>query len=80
MRAGKAIVTPDVGGNSESVTNNIEALLVPAHDVDNLSDALIKVVNDEVLRKFLGKNARERFEREFTKDKMETALIKALTL
>lgn len=80
MRAGKAIVTTDVGGNSESVTNRKEALLVPAHDVESLSEALIKVVNDEVLRVMLGKNARERFEREFTEDKMKTDLIKALTL
>lgn len=74
MRAGKAIVATTVGGNGESITDGVEGLLVPPSDPVALADALEKLLSDSELRKRLGQNARNRFEREFT----ETAMMKGL--
>jgi len=70
MRAGKAIVATDVGGNTESVRHGKEALVVHAADVDGLEAALDQVVSDDTLREQLGNAARARFLSEFTEDVM----------
>ncbi len=70
MRAGKAIVATDVGGNTESVRHDKEALVVQAADVDSLEAALDKVVSDDLLRERLGNAARARFCSKFTEDVM----------
>ncbi len=61
MRAGKAIVVTDVGGNTESVTNGCEALVVPVANTRALVDAVRKLVTDARLAAGLGRAARERF-------------------
>lgn len=70
MRAAKAIVATDVGGNTESVRHEKEGLIVPPADSDALADALGRFVADEKLRKTLGDNARRRFVTHFTVDVM----------
>jgi glycosyltransferase involved in cell wall biosynthesis len=70
MRAGKAIVATDVGGNTESVRDQREALIVPPADALSLEDALYSLVTDESLRSELGAAARQRFLAEFTEDVM----------
>jgi len=70
MRAGKAIVATDVGGNTESVRHGKEGLIVPPADADALADALGRFIADEKLRKALGDNARSRFVTHFTVDVM----------
>lgn len=70
MRAGKAIVATDVGGNTESVRHGNEALVVQAADVDGLEAALDRVVSEDMLREQLGNAARARFLSEFTEDVM----------
>ena len=80
MRSGRPIVTTDVGGNPESVRNGKEALLVQPKDTKGLAKALSQIVNDAHLRESLGKNARLRYEKEFTENVMENKLIEALTL
>lgn len=70
MRAGKAIVATDVGGNTESVRHEKEALVVKAADVDGLEGALDQFISQPVLREQLGNAARARFLSEFTEDVM----------
>ncbi len=70
MRAGKAIVATDVGGNTESVRHDEEAVVVHAADVSGLEMALDRVVSDSNLRERLGNAARTRFLSEFTEDIM----------
>ena len=70
MRAGKPIVATDVGGNTESVRNGKEGLIVPPADTVALADALESLVADKSLRKKLGRNARKRFLTHFTADAM----------
>jgi glycosyltransferase involved in cell wall biosynthesis len=68
MRAGKAIVTTEVGGNTESVRNEKEGLVVPPADSISLAAAIKKLLNDTSLRISLGRNARQRFLENFTID------------
>ena len=78
MRAGKAIVATNVGGNTESVRDGQEGLIVPSRDSSALADALIKLIESSSLRSELGKYARERFEREFTEEVMKRNLVKVM--
>lgn len=78
MRAGKPIVATDVGGNGESIENNISGLLVPSKDSRSLANALRKVIIDDNLRKSLGKNAQKRFFEHFTEEAMKRNLITVL--
>lgn len=78
MRSGKAIVTTQVGGNEESVTNAKEALVVPAKNVEKLADALIELIENKKLRTNLGIKARERYLKDFTEDVMKRNLVDAL--
>jgi len=70
MRAGKAIVATDVGGNAESVRDDQEALIVKSADIDGLSEALGRLADDAGLRASLGEAAYERFCAEFTVEAM----------
>lgn len=79
MRSGRAIVTTRVGGNEESVTDGKEALTVPAKDVNALARALLRLMQDSHLRETLGKNARNRYLKEFTEDVMKKNLAKVFT-
>lgn len=66
MRAGLAIVATDVGGNTESVKNGCEALIVSPADSTSLAAALERLVGDSSLRRKLGSAARQRFLSDFT--------------
>jgi glycosyltransferase involved in cell wall biosynthesis len=74
MRAGKAIVATNVGGNPESVRDGQEALLVPPADAKALANALVRLAGDANLRHRLGNAARKRFEAEFTEETMKRHL------
>lgn len=70
MRAGKAIVATDVGGNTESITNGAEGLVVRPASVGELENALSELLRDDGLRARLGSAARRRFEENFVVDEM----------
>ena len=66
MRSGKAIISTDVGGNTESVRNNEEAVVIPAADVQALENAIEKLLLSPDLIERLGSQARKRFLECFT--------------
>jgi len=70
MRAGKAIVATNVGGNPESVEHEEQGLLVPPADSEALAKAILRMIENPELRMRLGASARKRFKAEFTEDKM----------
>lgn len=80
MRAGKAIVSTDVGGNIESVRDGLDGIIVPSKNAEKLASAIVKMMESEELRLRMGKSAQEHFHIEFTEDIMKNNLIKALTL
>ena len=78
MRAGKPIVCTNVGGNPETVSNENEALIVPACNPNALANALINLIQSEELRKYLGENARRKFYSCFTDTVMKDKLCEIL--
>ena len=58
MAAGKAIVASRIGQISEILQHEKTALLVPPGDIDALSTALKRLLQDADLRRILGENAR----------------------
>lgn len=65
MRASKAIIATEVGGNPESIRNNRDGLLIPAADVSAMTNAVVKLIDDKQLSERLGHSARLRFEENF---------------
>jgi alpha-maltose-1-phosphate synthase len=53
----KPVVITDVGSIPEIVDNNITGLIVPPKNPEKLAEAIIKLLNDENLRKQMGENA-----------------------
>ncbi len=70
MRAGKAIVATNVGGNTESVRDGREAMVVEAGNAGALVDALIALSDDQGLRLILGRAATARFRSNFRVEQM----------
>ncbi len=68
MQAGKAVVASRVGGITEIVRDGVEGLLVEPKDPRALTAAMRRLVEDEALRRELGRRARER-SGEFSWDK-----------
>lgn len=65
MQYGKPVISTNVGGIPEVVSDGVTGILVPPDDHVALSNALIRLLQDEILRSQLGNNAlreiRERF-------------------
>ncbi|TET21272.1 MAG: glycosyltransferase, partial [Candidatus Cloacimonadota bacterium] len=58
---GKCIVTSDVGGTTDLLTDSINAVVVKKYDgVEALSQALLRIVGDPAERARLGEGARRR--------------------
>ncbi|OQB64810.1 MAG: N,N'-diacetylbacillosaminyl-diphospho-undecaprenol alpha-1,3-N-acetylgalactosaminyltransferase [Bacteroidetes bacterium ADurb.Bin145] len=53
-----AVVTTDVPGARESITDNFNGLLIPVKDVEALTKAIIRLSSDSPFRKKLGANGR----------------------
>ena len=70
MRAGKAIVATNVGGNTESVRDAKEGIIVDPADSDQLSKAMGALLDSVELRDKYGRQARKRYEEEFREDVM----------
>ena len=70
MRAGKPIIATQVGGNTESVRDQQEALIVKPASIVALQDALDRILSDKDLRVRLASAAKDRFDQHFTEDKM----------
>jgi len=65
MACGLPVVTTAVGGIPEAVGDCDGVMLVPPRDVDRFKDAVLKVLQDEPLRKRMGIAARKRAEERF---------------
>ena len=71
MRASAAIVTTNVGGIPEVITNEEQGLLVAPGSSDALVTAMSRLLDDPVLRQQLARNARLRYETSLSLEKMQ---------
>lgn len=78
MRAGKAIICTDVGGNPETIVNGKEGITVPSRDSQLLADALVLLIESKKVRDVLGENAKDRFVNNFTEEVMKKNLCEVL--
>lgn len=65
MRAGLPVVASDVGGVSESVTEEVTGFLIPKGDKTTLANRLMRLFKDAALRREMGLAGRGAYEREF---------------
>jgi len=66
MAMGKGIVASQLGQIGEVLVDRVTALLVEPGNVDELTNAIVKLIESEALRTNLGAKAREVVEREHT--------------
>ena len=59
LAADLPVVSTDVGGNGEIVRDGIEGLLVPSADGQKLGNGILKMSNDEALRRVFKNNIAE---------------------
>jgi glycosyltransferase involved in cell wall biosynthesis len=75
---GRPIVTTDVRGCREVVTDRVTGLLVPPRSAEALASALATLIGDEGLRQRLRRNAYTQFLERFTRDQSADALLPAM--
>ena len=72
--AGKPVVSYDVDGAKEVVIPGQTGRLVPPRSIKELSEALVELVRDPVLRRRMGETGRERFTDQFRHETMTTRI------
>ncbi len=68
MACGAPVVATAVSGNVDVITHNENGLLIPPKAPEKLTEALSLLLDDDQLRKKLGKNARKTIEEKYTWD------------
>jgi glycosyltransferase involved in cell wall biosynthesis len=66
MRAGLPVIAMDVDGVREAVKNGVNGLLVPAGDLNALTDALRTLIADPSMRERMGARGRLAYEERFS--------------
>ncbi len=74
MAMEKPIVASRVGGIPEIVVDGISGILVPPRDSGALASALLRLLQDEKVRREMGRAGRQRLETHFTRDGMLTVI------
>jgi glycosyltransferase involved in cell wall biosynthesis/peptidoglycan/xylan/chitin deacetylase (PgdA/CDA1 family) len=70
MAAGKPVVATDGGGTQEAVINDKTGLLVPPRDSEALAKAILKLLHNQNLADFMGKEGKNLVKQEFSMVKM----------
>jgi glycosyltransferase involved in cell wall biosynthesis/Ser/Thr protein kinase RdoA (MazF antagonist) len=78
MASGLPVVVSDLTGVPELVENNTSGLLVTPSDEIQLADAIIRLAEDELLRKTLGQNAKKKVAQDFQIDENVSQLRKCI--
>jgi len=68
MSTGTPMVTTNVGGVADIVTNNVDALIVPPRDPEAMAGALLRLVESADLREHIGIAAAARIRNAFSLD------------
>lgn len=76
MSRGLPIVATSVGGNPEVVVDGITGYLVPPRDPGEMAERIVALLRDPALRDRMGRQARQRYEAEFSLDRTARAYTK----
>jgi len=76
MAMKKPVVGTDVVGINETIRNEVDGLLIPAKDIKALSNAILRIVSDKLLKDNLIRNAFNKVQTSFELDKQVNQLIK----
>ena len=74
--AGRAMIATDVGGVREIIQNGKNGCIVPAEDVDRMSEALADLLSDPEQRRRLGERAAETARLRYARDAMVDAYLR----
>ena len=75
MSHGKAVIATDIKEIGGVVINGSTGLLVPPGNVDALAGAIVRLIEDPLLRKRLGSGARAFVEKNFSVKTMVTRVV-----
>jgi glycosyltransferase involved in cell wall biosynthesis len=75
MRAGLPVITTDVGGSSEAVTDGVNGYLVGVADIEGTRQRLVSLLEDASLRVRMGDASRARFEQDFRLEKAAASTL-----
>ncbi len=78
MRASLPIICTSVGDNLKTVRTGKEALVVSPGDVMALEKALLALIENAELREKLASAARQRFDKEFTEERMVSSTYRVI--
>jgi glycosyltransferase involved in cell wall biosynthesis len=76
MAASLPVVSTDIGGPKEIVTDQFDGLLIEPKNADVLAQPILMLLEDPNLRKTLGENARKTVENKFTAEKTASEIEK----
>jgi len=68
MSSGLPIITTDIPENRELIENDLTGILVSVRNSTEIQKNIILLLNNENLRKFLGKNGRKNIEKLYSID------------
>ncbi|MDD3710992.1 MAG: glycosyltransferase family 4 protein [Patescibacteria group bacterium] len=63
--AGKAVIAGNSGGIPDAVENNVNGILVDPENIDDIAGAILKLLDNEELRKKIGERGRNRVLNDF---------------
>ena len=70
MAYGLATIASDIGGISGVITNEFDGFLIKPGNVDELTNVLVKIINDKEKRISTGQNARGTILEKYSKERM----------
>lgn len=70
LAAGRACVASRIGGIGDIVSDGVNGILVPVGDAAAIGNAVVRLVDDERLRRAMGERGRELVKRRFSIDRM----------
>lgn len=68
MAVGKPIIATRLQALLEVLNENVNAVIAEPNDIDDIANAILKLLNDKELQKILGNNARKTVEEKFSWD------------
>jgi glycosyltransferase involved in cell wall biosynthesis len=76
MSCGLPIVATDVRGNRDLISSGEDGILVPPRSPKEMVDAISMLLDDEKMRRRLGKNARKTIEEHYTWDTVSNDILR----